>query len=41
MATRYGAETSGLDWRERLACSQYGGRQVEIVLTGTKTVIST
>jgi hypothetical protein len=36
MVTRYGAETSVLDWRERLACSQCGGRQVDMVLTGTK-----
>jgi hypothetical protein len=25
MATRYGAETSVLDWRQRLVCSQCGG----------------
>jgi hypothetical protein len=36
MATRYGAETSVLDWRERLVCSRCGGRQVDIVVTGTK-----
>ena len=36
MATRYGAETSVLDWRERLVCSRCGGRQVDMVLTGTK-----
>jgi len=36
MATRYGAETPVLDWRERLVCSQCGGRHVNIVLTETK-----
>jgi hypothetical protein len=36
MATRYGAETSVLDWRERLVCSQCGGRQVDMVVTGTR-----
>jgi hypothetical protein len=37
MATQqYGAETPVLDWRERLLCSRCGGRQVDMVLTGTK-----
>jgi hypothetical protein len=36
MATRYGAETSVLDWQERLVCSRCGGRQVDMVVTGTK-----
>jgi hypothetical protein len=36
MAARYGAETPVLDWRERLVCSQCGGRQADMVLTGTK-----
>ena len=31
MATRHGAETSVLDWRERLVCSRCGGRQVDMV----------
>jgi hypothetical protein len=35
MATRYGAETSVLDWRERPVCSHCGSRQVDMVLTGT------
>jgi hypothetical protein len=35
MATRYGADTSVLDWRERLECSECGGRQVDFVVTGT------
>jgi hypothetical protein len=30
MATRYGAETSVLDWRDRLVCSRCGGRQVDM-----------
>jgi len=29
MAARYGAETTVPDWRERLVCSQCGGRQVD------------
>jgi hypothetical protein len=36
MATRCGAETSVLDWRERLVCSRCGSRQADMVLTGTK-----
>jgi hypothetical protein len=36
MATRYGAETPVLDWRQRLVCSQCGGRKIDMVLTGTK-----
>ena len=36
MAARYGAETSVLDWRERLVCSWGGGRQVDMVVTGAK-----
>jgi hypothetical protein len=36
MATRYGAETPGLDWRAKLVCSKCGGRQVDMVVTGTK-----
>jgi hypothetical protein len=35
MATRYGAETSVLDWRERLVFSCCGSRQVDMVVTGT------
>ena len=35
MATRYDADTSVLDWRERLVCSKCGGRQVDMVVTGT------
>jgi hypothetical protein len=36
MAARYGCETPVLDWRERLVCSKCGGRQVDMVVTGTK-----
>jgi hypothetical protein len=36
MAQRYGADTSVLDWRERLVCSKCGGRQADMVVTGTK-----
>jgi hypothetical protein len=36
MATRYGEATSVLDWCERLVCSRCGGRQVDMVVTGTK-----
>jgi hypothetical protein len=36
MAARYGADTSVLDWRERLVCSKCGGRQADMVVTGTK-----
>jgi hypothetical protein len=36
MAARYGANTSVLDWRDRLVCSRCGGRQADMVVTGTK-----
>jgi hypothetical protein len=36
MAARYGADASVLDWRERLVCSKCGGRQADMVVTGTK-----
>jgi hypothetical protein len=36
MAARYGAETSVVDWRDRLVCSGCGSRQVEFVVTGTE-----
>jgi hypothetical protein len=35
MAARYGAETSVIDWRERLVCSECGCREVDVVVTGT------
>jgi hypothetical protein len=36
MATRYDAETSVLDWRERLVCCRCGVRQVDTVVAGVK-----
>jgi hypothetical protein len=33
-ARLYGAETSVLDWRDRLVCSRCGSRAVDMVLTG-------
>jgi Zn finger protein HypA/HybF involved in hydrogenase expression len=36
MAARCGVELAVLDWRETLGCSKCGGRQVDIVVTGTK-----
>jgi hypothetical protein len=35
MVARYGTDTSVLDWRERLVCSECGGREVDFVVTGT------
>jgi hypothetical protein len=35
-ARRYGAEMPVLDWRARLLCSQCGGRQVDMVVTGER-----
>jgi hypothetical protein len=36
MAQQYGAVTSVLDWRNRLVCSSYGNRAVDMVVTGTE-----
>ena len=36
MVARYGANTSVLDWRERLVCCECGDRQVDMVVTGTE-----
>lgn len=36
MAARYGAATPVLYWREKLVCSKCGGRQVDMVVTGTR-----
>jgi hypothetical protein len=36
MAARYGADTPVPDWRERLVCSGCGGRQADMVVTGTE-----
>ena len=35
-AARYGADTSILDWRERLVCSECGSREVDMVVSGTE-----
>jgi len=35
VAARYGADTSVLDWRERLICSKCGCVEVDFVVTGT------
>ena len=39
MAARYGADTTVLDWREKLVCSRCGGRQADMVVSGTKRQI--
>jgi DNA-directed RNA polymerase subunit RPC12/RpoP len=36
IAARYGAETPGLIWRERLVCSRCGSRRADMVLTGER-----
>jgi len=36
IAIRYCANTSALDWHERLLCSRCGGRQFDMVVTETK-----
>ena len=36
MAERYGADTAVPEWRERLVCSRCGGRNVDMVVTGTE-----
>ena len=36
MAERYGADTSILDWRERLVCSECGSREADFVVTETE-----
>ena len=35
MAARYGAEAPVLDWRAKLVCPKCGGREVDMVVTGT------
>ena len=35
-AERYGVEMPVLDWRERLVCSKCGGRDVDMVVSGTE-----
>ena len=41
MAARYGAETPVLDYREKLVCSKYGSRQVDMVVTGERRQVHT
>jgi len=36
MAERYGAEMTVSEWRKRLACSQCGCREINMVVTGTE-----
>ena len=36
MAERCGAGTAVPDWRERLVCSRCGGRDADMVVTGTE-----
>jgi len=36
MAERYGTATTVPEWRERLRCSQCGGRNIDMVVTVTK-----
>jgi Zn finger protein HypA/HybF involved in hydrogenase expression len=36
MAERYGAATTVPDWSKRLACSQCGSRNVDMVVSGTE-----
>jgi len=36
LARRYGADTTVLEWRERLVCSQCGSRKVDMVVSGTE-----
>jgi hypothetical protein len=35
VAGRYGANTTVLQWRERLVCSRCGGRKVDMGASGT------
>jgi hypothetical protein len=36
MSARYGASTSVPDWRRRLVCASCGGRDVDMVVSGTE-----
>jgi hypothetical protein len=36
MVARYGADTPVLDWRDQLVCSRCGGRNIDIVVSGTE-----
>jgi hypothetical protein len=35
-ATRYGPQTTVLDWKARLVCASCGSRKVDMVISGTK-----
>jgi Zn finger protein HypA/HybF involved in hydrogenase expression len=35
-AERYGAETTVIEWAERLSCSKCGSRQIDMVVSGTE-----
>ena len=35
-ATRYGSQTTVLDWKARLVCAGCGSRNVDMVVSGTK-----
>ena len=35
-ATRYGPQTTVLDWKARLVCAGCGSRNVDMVLSGTR-----
>ena len=36
MVARYGADTPVLDWHDRLVCSRCGGRNIDMVVSGTE-----
>ena len=36
LAERYGVGVLVLDWRDRLGCSRYGSRDIDMVLTGER-----
>jgi hypothetical protein len=36
MAERYGAATTVTEWRDPLRCSQCGGRNIDMVVTGAR-----
>ena len=35
-ARRHGAETSILEWRDKLVCSRCGGREIDMVVSATQ-----
>jgi hypothetical protein len=36
MAARYGADMAVPNWRDRLVCSRCGGRNIDMVVSGTE-----